>query len=167
MVQPYLFELAGLAMQVQEIDEAITLSQPQEKIFERVLGVEGHLRSLKAETLKVCIIKDVFFGEASKLIQAKDWWVEYASELEASQLIQFWHYYLTTRIHLHMAMSEDEHDQYSYSRIACTEASESMARRYWYLRRLLPRGFFVCRIIGLSHPTPQLLDFTLAYNFNS
>lgn len=80
----------------------------------------------------------------------KTWWVEYASELEASQLIQFWHYYLTVRIHLHMAMSNDEHDQYSYSRIACTEASESMARRYWCLRRLLPRGFFVCRIIDMQ-----------------
>lgn len=80
----------------------------------------------------------------------KSWWVENISELHAGQLIQFWHYYLTTRIHLHMAMSNDEHDQYSYSRQACTEACESMARRYWFLRRLLPIGFFICRIVDMQ-----------------
>lgn len=50
MVHPYMFELAGLAMQVQELDEGITLSQPREQIYEKILAVEGHLRSLKAET---------------------------------------------------------------------------------------------------------------------
>lgn len=53
IIQPYMFELAGLAMQVQELDEGVTLSQPREKIYEKILAVEGHLRSLKAETPKV------------------------------------------------------------------------------------------------------------------
>ncbi|KAF2160843.1 hypothetical protein M409DRAFT_59630 [Zasmidium cellare ATCC 36951] len=131
VVSPYIFELAGLAMEIQELDEQVTLSHPKEKIYERVLAIEGRLRALKAET-------------------PRNWWAETPSELHAGQLVQFWHYYLTTRIHLHLAMSNDDHDQFAYSRQACTEACESMARRYWCLRRLLPRGFFVCRIIDMQ-----------------
>lgn len=52
-VSPYIFELAGLAMMVQELDEAVTLSHPKEKIYEKMLAIEGLLRSLKAETPKV------------------------------------------------------------------------------------------------------------------
>ncbi|KAK4505996.1 hypothetical protein PRZ48_003961 [Zasmidium cellare] len=131
VVSYYIFELAGVALEVQELDELVTLSHPKEKIYERVLSIEGRLRSLKSET-------------------PKSWWSEHASELDPSQLVQFWSFYLTTRIHLHMAMSNDEHDQYAYSRKTCTEACEAMARRYWSLRRLLPRGFFICRVIDMQ-----------------
>lgn len=53
-------------------------------------------------------------------------------------------------MHLHAAMSEDEHGLYAYSRVACREATESMARRYPTVRRLLPTGFFICRIVDMQ-----------------
>lgn len=57
MVSPYIFELAGLAMEVQDLDEGVTLSHPKEKIYERILAIEGRLRALKSETPKVSAVR--------------------------------------------------------------------------------------------------------------
>ncbi|EME47654.1 hypothetical protein DOTSEDRAFT_21418 [Dothistroma septosporum NZE10] len=131
LVQPYMFQLAGIGMGVQELDEGYTLGRNDDEMFEKVLTIERQLRSLKAET-------------------PKQWWRETDENLSADLLIQFWHYYLTARMHLHAAMSEDDHDQYAYSRTACREAAESMARRYPTVRRLLPTGFFIYRIVDMQ-----------------
>lgn len=131
MAQPYMFQLAGIAMSVPELDEGYVLGQNDDEMFEKVLPIDRQLRSLKAET-------------------PKQWWRETDDTLSADLLLQFWHYYLTTRIHLHAAMSEDDHDQYAYSRITCREATECMARRYPTVRRLLPTGFFVSRIVDMQ-----------------
>ena len=53
LVQPYMFQLAGIAMSVQELDEGYTLGQDDDAMFEKVLTIERRLRSLKAETPKV------------------------------------------------------------------------------------------------------------------
>lgn len=47
-------------------------------------------------------------------------------------------------------MANDAHDQYAYSRATCLDACLSVARRYSYLRRALPAGFFVCRIVDMQ-----------------
>ena len=47
-------------------------------------------------------------------------------------------------------MINDAHNLYNYSRTACLDACLSMARRYCYLRRALPAGFFVCRIVDMQ-----------------
>ena len=56
LVQPYMFQLAGIAMNVQELDEGYTLGQNDDEMFEKVLPIERKLRSLKAETPKVCFL---------------------------------------------------------------------------------------------------------------
>lgn len=65
-------------------------------------------------------------------------------------MAQYWHHYLVARIHLHAAMDVDEHDQYKYSRISCEKACETMAQLYPNLRRTLPPGFFLCRIVDMQ-----------------
>lgn len=60
-------------------------------------------------------------------------------------------------------MSFDEHDQYSYSRTICTEACQSLAQRYGYVRRHLPPGFFVCRIIDMQIFTAAIFLILSSY----
>ncbi|KXT04575.1 hypothetical protein AC578_8702 [Pseudocercospora eumusae] len=131
LAQPYMFELAGIAMRVQELDEAYTIGSTQEEIYEKILNMDKDLRSLKSST-------------------PISWWKEEFTFLSADALVQFWNYYLTARIHLHPAMSNDDHDQYSYSRISCVEACHALSRRYANVRTALPAGFFVCRIIDMQ-----------------
>lgn len=47
-------------------------------------------------------------------------------------------------------MTNDAHNLYAYSRAACLDACLSMGRRYCYLRRALPAGFFVGRIVDMQ-----------------
>lgn len=78
------------------------------------------------------------------------WWVDQPAFFSPELLIQFWHYYLLVRTHLHAAMGPDEHTQHSYSRISCEEACEMMTRIYPTVRRGLPGGFFLCRIVDMQ-----------------
>lgn len=55
MAQPYMFQLAGIAMSVPELDEGYVLGQNDDEMFEKVLPIDRQLRSLKAETPKVCL----------------------------------------------------------------------------------------------------------------
>lgn len=129
--QPYLFELAGIAMRVQELDEAHTIGQAPDAIYEKILNMDKDLRALKSLT-------------------PTGWWKEEMEYLSGDMLVQFWHYYLIARIHLHPAMSNDEHDQYAYSRTSCVEACHVLSRRYANIRRALPAAFFVCRIVDMQ-----------------
>lgn len=118
-------------MRVQELDESYTFGHSKSEVYEKVLSIDRDIRSLKSAT-------------------PKSWWVDESADFSGDHLIQFWHYYMLVRSHVHYAMSSDEHDQYTYSRTVCAEACQSLAQRYGYVRRHLPPGFFVCRIIDMQ-----------------
>ncbi|KAF2216615.1 hypothetical protein CERZMDRAFT_93908 [Cercospora zeae-maydis SCOH1-5] len=130
-VQRFLFQLAGISMHVTELDEKYMRGHSVEELYERVLAADKELRGLKSLT-------------------PVSWWQESAEYLSASLLVQYWHCYFTARLHLHTAMAQDEHDQYSYSRMQCLEACHALARRYSHVRRALPAGFFLCRIVDMQ-----------------
>lgn len=84
------------------------------------------------------------------LMKVQSWWIDQPTIFSPELLIQFWHYYLLVRTHLHAAMGPDEHSQHSYSRISCEEACETMAKIYPTVRQGLPGGFFLCRIVDMQ-----------------
>ncbi|GIZ46292.1 hypothetical protein CKM354_000942200 [Cercospora kikuchii] len=130
-VQRFMFQLAGISMHVTELDEGYMCGQTVETLYDKVLAADKELRALKSLT-------------------PVDWWQESAQYLSASLMVQFWHCYFTARVHLHTAMAQDEHDQYAYSRMQCLEACHALARRYSHVRRALPSGFFLCRIVDMQ-----------------
>lgn len=131
LTKQYLLELSSVAMRVQDLDESYAFGQSKTDIYEKVLSLDKDIRSLKSST-------------------PRTWWNEYNATFSGDHLVQFWHYYLLVRTHVHSAMSNDDHDQYSYSRSICTDACHNLAQRYGYVRQNLPPGFFVCRIIDMQ-----------------
>lgn len=118
-------------MRVQELDESHASGQPKSEVYGKVLTIDSDIQGLKSST-------------------PRSWWEHGNAKFSGDHLVQFWHYYLLVRTHMHSAMSNAEHDQYRYSRMACTEACQSLAQRYGYVRQHLPPGFFICRIIDMQ-----------------
>ncbi|CAK3797147.1 Hypothetical predicted protein [Lecanosticta acicola] len=131
LVASHLFELSSLALEVQALDEACMMNESAEETYQNVLTIDCRLRTLKSQT-------------------PTSWWNDWPHKASSASLVQFWHFYLTARIHLHAAMSPDEQDQFSYSRTACEQACETLSRLYPGLRYGLPSGFFLCRIIDMQ-----------------
>jgi uncharacterized protein YukE len=127
-----MFEIATLAMRIQEIDENSLQGDPLEEVYDRVLHVDKDLRGLKAST-------------------PSSWWtIDETQDFGPHHLIQFWYTYVAVRTHLRMATSKDEYDQCAYSRMACYDAAKTIASRYAFVRPKLPAGFFACRIIDMQ-----------------
>ncbi|KAI5368105.1 hypothetical protein Slin15195_G032380 [Septoria linicola] len=126
-VQPYMFELAGIAMRIGEIDERYIDGKTIEDVHDNVIALDKELRALKSST-------------------PASWWQESSEYLSASLLVQYWNFYLTLRLHLHAAMTNDEHNIYAYSRSTCLEACHAVCRRYTHVRRALPPGFFIATL---------------------
>lgn len=101
------------------------------EVYSKVLTIDSDIRSLKSST-------------------PRDWWDYDNAIFSGDHMVQFWHFYLLVRTHVHSAMSSDEHDQYKYSRLACSEACQNLAQRYGHVRQHLPPGFFICRIIDMQ-----------------
>lgn len=78
LVQPYMFEQAGIAMRISESDDGYMLGRPDSEAYEKVLAADTDLRALKSLT-------------------PPGWWQESAEYLSGAMLVQYWHYYLTTR----------------------------------------------------------------------
>lgn len=149
----FLFELAAIGMRVQALDEAVASGAPPGgELYEQVLSADRELRALAAQ-------------------MPPGWWTEPSPEPatgsrsapaendynHATELVKFWHCYITARVHLHAAMSVtnngSSHDQWgplAYSRSMCIEACASTVRRFRRLRLLSPHGFFVTRIVHMQ-----------------
>ncbi|MCJ1443726.1 MAG: hypothetical protein MMC23_004226 [Stictis urceolatum] len=80
----------------------------------------------------------------------KSWWNGAAEKFKPDQMVQFLHYCVAMRVHLPFAITEDTGDDNSYSRKACIDACQSVARRYVSLRRKLPPGIFLSRVLDLQ-----------------
>lgn len=52
-VRDYLFELSGLALNIQSLDEDYILNDSIEENYDTVLGIDRRIRSFKSQTPKV------------------------------------------------------------------------------------------------------------------
>ncbi|KAG9231785.1 putative Zn(II)2Cys6 transcription factor [Amylocarpus encephaloides] len=78
------------------------------------------------------------------------WWSMDKRDINADSVVQFMHYCTTMRVHLSFAARPDPDGQYSYSRFACRDACESVAKYYQFLRRDLPSGIFISQNMDLQ-----------------
>lgn len=76
--QCYMFEEAGIAMRISELDDGYMHRGPEDDAYQKVLECDRELRSLKSLT-------------------PSSWWQEEAEFLSGAMLVQFWHYYLSVR----------------------------------------------------------------------
>lgn len=130
VVPNYMWELATIAAGVQDLDEEFAKREPFDQMYEKILIADSRLRALAYKT-------------------PSTWW-EPCEKLDARHFSQLLHAYVSVRIHLHSIMRGDAHGQYAYSRTTCIDACHKAVRRYLVLRRLLPQGFFLIRILHMQ-----------------
>ena len=131
----YLCHLLVIAGRVQEIDDAHAMQRPEAELFDRAFKANQDLRSLSEMT-------------------PSDWWWSLGKQSSlADQLLQYWYYYFTARVHLQLALRNSRDSQYAYSFLACMEACKALSHRYVNLRGMLPQGFFAGRVLDLQAMT--------------
>ncbi|KAK5688319.1 hypothetical protein LTS10_000297 [Elasticomyces elasticus] len=135
--QAYLSRLSDIASGIQEVDNQHARGLPPPELCEKVLRIDGQLRTLAGSL-------------------PTGWWQLDTGTLSPDQVIGFFHQYITIRSHVHLALKNQDSNQFMYSDLVCTEACRDLARRYAVLRGLLPKGFFACRIIDLQALTAAI-----------
>lgn len=129
--QSYLYYLADIASRIMELDGMYTAGRSGQELFNTVLGVDQELRLLASQV-------------------PPSWWRQEWSTLNGAAILQYWHYYLTVRAHLQLALREDQSQQFAFNFVTGLEASRELAKRYVALRCLFPSGFFAIRVIDLQ-----------------
>ncbi|GFF39888.1 hypothetical protein IFM58399_05736 [Aspergillus lentulus] len=134
VVQPdvYVTRLLHIAVRIHEIDESSAIQGPAPELHMTALEMARDLGTLAAQT-------------------PSTWWlINEASPVTATHIVQFFHYTILMRVYLPMALRQDSREEYLYSRLPCMDACAAVARRYIFLRRKLPPGVFVGRVIDLQ-----------------
>ncbi|KAK5727860.1 hypothetical protein LTR17_012403 [Elasticomyces elasticus] len=143
--QAYLSRLSDIASGIQEVDNQHARGLPPPELCEKVLRIDGQLRTLAGSL-------------------PTGWWQLDTGTLSPDQVIGFFHQYITIRSHVHLALKNQDSNQFMYSDLVCTEACRDLARRYAVLRGLLPKGFFACRIIDLQALTAAIFLLIKQHN---
>lgn len=132
--QSYLSHLANIATQVFENDEAYSLQLQETEFSGRVFKADQDLRHLRSLT-------------------PESWWLLSTESELSDHIIQFWHYYVTARTHLPLALRDSADSQCAYSFSSCNEACRGLAVRYVSVRSVLPLTFFAGRVFELQAMT--------------
>ncbi|GFF52090.1 hypothetical protein IFM46972_09452 [Aspergillus udagawae] len=148
VVQPHVYctKLLDIAVRIHEIDESSASQGPALELHMTALEMARDLGNLAAQT-------------------PSTWWlVNEASPVNATQIVQFFHYTILMRVYLPMALRQDSREEYLYSRLPCMDACDAVARRYIFIRRKLPPGMFVGRVIDLQAFTATAVLLLLSRN---
>lgn len=94
----------------------------------------------------------------------KSWWAQNVNNVIPDQVVQFWHYCVKMRVHLSFAMRQDPSEENIYSCFACRDACEAVAKRYQFLRRELPLGFFLCHALDLQAFTATVVLLLMSHS---
>lgn len=126
--QAYLSKLTDIAARVHDLDEQSQVQNSGSKLH---LELAAELGALASQT-------------------PSSWWTrDRKCDAKPDDIIQFLHYCVAMRVHLPLALRQDAGPEHIYSRLACTDACDSVAQRYEFLNRSLPPGFFVSRLLDL------------------
>lgn len=91
-------------------------------------------------------------GELSALASQtpRSWWARGPGvNAQPQDFLQFMHYSIAMRTHLPLALRQDSGAGHMYNRLACTDACDSIVKKYEYLTQTLPPGFFVSKMLDL------------------
>lgn len=146
----YLLELATIAMDVQQLDEDWAVNRSQNIPYERVISADRRLCTLKKSVPKVRTPYLILSLYLANTVVTQEWWTDEPQNWSPAPLLQHWHDALLSRIHLHAAVSNDEHNEYAYSRVTCGRACESICHRYVRIRLTLPDNFFATRTLDMQ-----------------
>lgn len=141
-LRAFLTTIAELAMKVQDLDDIDLGENTEAEVYASALKIDGELRVVHS-------------------ITPASWWQN--PHHLGDHFVQFWHYYITIRVHLPFTLRRDTSEQYAFSRLACMKACQTLGLRYLTLRPLLPIGFFLCRIVDLQAFT-ALVVLLMAYH---
>ncbi|PCG95433.1 Hypothetical protein PENO1_073540 [Penicillium occitanis (nom. inval.)] len=129
--QAYIGRLIEITTKIRYRDSTHMARGSKAELYASVLELDGELKVLAAET-------------------PKSWWVRSVKHSIPDHLVQFLHWCINMRIHLAFTMRNDSDEDYSYSRMVCGDACESVTEHYRHLRQELPSGIFLSRCLDLQ-----------------
>lgn len=132
----YLFQLADIAMKVQDLDDGVSGSANR-SLYAEALEMDRELQSLASLT-------------------PRQWWDDQDQSMSIKHILQYWHHYVTMRIHLPFVLQNNRTD-FIYSHNACVGACQALLCRYPTLRLLLPPGFLANRLVDLQAFTAAIV----------
>jgi len=101
------------------------------ELYSSVLDLDRELRSLSSQV-------------------PKSWWAEDSQTVEARHIMQFWHHYVTMRVHLPFVLCRDPGEEYLYGRMSGISECKWIVKRYQILRQALPATFFLGLFLDLQ-----------------
>lgn len=94
----------------------------------------------------------------------KSWWTGDTEQINPRHMVQFIHHCVMMRVNLRFAMRQGSDEESLYSRLACMEACELLAKRYQVIRRSLPPGVFVSRLLDLHVFTATVILLLVSHS---
>ncbi|PKY04122.1 hypothetical protein P168DRAFT_252931 [Aspergillus campestris IBT 28561] len=123
----YLCKLLDIAARVYDMDDSLTHGSGGSLHLE----LAGELSALASQT-------------------PRSWWARGPDvNAQPEDFLQFMHHSIAMRIHLPLALRQDSGAGHMYNRLACTDACDSIVKKYEYLIQTLPPGFFVSKMLDL------------------
>lgn len=148
-VHAYLTRLTDIACRVQTLDDMITAEGSIAEAYATALELDGELKVLASHVPKF-------------------WWHhEDPENVKPEHIVQSLHFYITVRVHLPFCMRGHPDDEYVFSRLACLSACENVARRFQLLRRILPSGMFLSRVLDLQAFTVTVVLLLMSHSWPS
>ncbi|OGM42241.1 C6 finger domain protein [Aspergillus bombycis] len=148
-VTTYLTRLLNISVKVYDLDEVSST----------------HESSMKTQMAALEMAQAL--GELAS--QAPDtWWVgEERDHITPDDVVQFLHCCVLMRVYLPVVLKQSLGDELMYARLPCIDACESVARRFLTLRRKLPAGLFMSRILDLQALTSASVLLLLSHHVRS
>lgn len=146
-IQPldYVLQLSSILVEVQDLDDARALQTSNNDIYHAILKLDGHLRALSST-------------------MPSSWLTGGQPQSTAGQILCFVHHCTVMQTHLHFVLRDDPTKQYTYSKVAGRKACQDVARQWLRLRRLLPSGFFLCRVMDVQAFTATVVLMLISYS---
>lgn len=129
--QAYIGRLIEITAKIRYRDSTHMTRGSKAELYASVLELDRELKVLAAET-------------------PNSWWIRSVKHAIPDHLVQFLHWCISMRIHLAFTTRKDSDEEYSYSRMVCIDACESVTEHYRHLRQELPSGFFLSRCLDLQ-----------------
>ena len=134
----YISNLSEIATMIYDIDDLSTEPGMEAELYASILRCDTDLRLLYAKV-------------------PPQWWVSLPDEICPSHVIQFMHHCVAMRVYLTCTLRRDRQGSFSYIRQAGLHACHEVAKRWLELRRALPLGFFMCRVIDIQGFTAAMV----------
>lgn len=140
VVQPreYISHLSEIAIKVYDIDDLSTEPGMEADLYASILRCDTDLRLLYAKV-------------------PPQWWHSLPDAICPAHVLQFMHYCVAMRVHLTCTLRRDRQGSFSYIRQAGLHACHEVAKRWLVLRKSLPLGFFICRVIDVQAFTAAMV----------